>query len=389
VTRVFDDGSSLLLMTPGPTRLPQRTLDAGAQPMIHHRTPAFSRALVSVIDGLRPIFGTQAGDILPIHTTGRGGMEAAITNLLSAGDEVIACCNGKFGEMWAGLAESYNVVVHRICTDWEHSVAAAEVERALDAHPGAKALTIAYGDTSTGVQNDVASVLKLTHERNVLGMVDGISSVGGMPFAFDSWGADVVVTASQKCLMASPGIAFVAVSRRAWTAWEQARLPRNYWDFDAVRKSLSKPQPETPGTAPVHIVLQLAESIAQIHEEGLPNVFARHAEMARIARERTRALGLSILCPTLEMRSATLTALRTPEDLTTKAIRDALRARGILVAGGLGAFTATSFRIGHMGDIRPADVEHTCAELGAVLTALRQRDDRTLPSPASVALAGD
>ena len=387
MTRPFD-GPPLLLMTPGPTRVPQRSLDAGAYPMIHHRTPAFSRALVSVVDGLRPIFGTQAADVLPIHTTGRGGMEAAVTNLLSAGDEMIACCNGKFGEMWAGIAESYGVVVHRVCTDWERSVDAAEVERALDAHPRAKALTIAYGDTSTGVRNDVAAVLRLTRERDVLGMVDGISSLGGMPFEFDGWGADVVITASQKCLMASPGLAFVAVSPRTWTAYAQARLPRNYWDFDAVRKNLAKPQPETPGTAPVHIFLQLAESIAQIHEEGLPNVFARHTEMARLARERTAALGLSILCPRLEQYSTTLTALRAPEDVTVKAIRDAMRARGILTAGGLGAFTTSSFRIGHMGDIRPADVEHTCAALGDVLAELRGQARPTMRAPEPTALAG-
>ena len=387
MTRVFD-GPPLLLMTPGPTRLPQRALDAGAHPMIHHRTAAFSRALVAVIDGLRPIFGTETADILPIHTTGRGGMEAAVTNLLSSGDELVACCNGKFGEMWAGLAESYGVVVHRICTDWERSVDPAEVERALDAHPHVRALTIAYGDTSTGVQNDVAAVLRLTRDRGVLGMVDAISSLGGMPFQVDEWGADVVVTASQKCLMASPGLAFVAVSPRAWAAYETARLPRNYWDFDEVRKTLAKAQPETPGTAPVHIFLQLAESIAQIHEEGLPNVFARHQEMARITRERTAALGLSMLCPQLEKRSATLTGLVAPDDVPVKAIRDAMRARGILIAGGLGAFTATSFRIGHMGDIRPADVERTCAELGEVLTDLRTRGDRGVSAPANVALAG-
>jgi aspartate aminotransferase-like enzyme len=387
MTRVFD-GPPLLLMTPGPTRVPQRALDAGAYPMIHHRTPAFSRALVSVIDGLRPIFGTEIADILPIHTTGRGGMEAAITNLLSPGDELVACCNGKFGEMWAGLAESYGVVVHRISTDWGRNVDTADVARALDEHPRTRALTIIYGDTSTGVQNDLASVLRLTRERGVLGMVDAISSLGGMPFQFDEWGADVVVTASQKCLMASPGLAFVAVSPRAWAAYERGRLTRNYWDFDAVRKNLAKAQPETPGTAPVHIFLQLAESIAQIHEEGLLAVFARHAEMARIARGHTAALGLSLLCPQLDTRSTTLTALIAPDDVPVKAIRDAMRSRGILIAGGLGAFTSSSFRIGHMGDIRPGDVERTCVELGEVLAELRAHGGPPLPAPSPVALAG-
>jgi len=363
--------AELLLMTPGPTRLPQRTLEAGGLPMIHHRTPAFSRTLVSVIDGLRPIFGTTTGDVLPVHTTGRGGLEGAIANLMSPGDELVACCNGKFGEMWASLAESYGVVVHRVCTDWARGTNVAEVEQALRDHPKTRAVTVAYTDTSTGGQNDVKAILAVTRERGVLGMVDGISSFGGLPFEFDEWGADVAVTASQKCLMASPGVAFVALSARAWSAYETGTLPRNYWDFGEARKVYGKAQPETTGTAPVHVYLQLAASIELIHEEGLANVYARHEETARLARERTAELGLALLFPSLEKQSPTLTALRTPEGVAPKAIRDRMTQRGVLLAGGLGAHAATSFRIGHMGDIRSADVERTCTELAAVLAELQ------------------
>ncbi|MDB4892723.1 MAG: hypothetical protein JWL61_4578 [Gemmatimonadetes bacterium] len=361
----------LLLMTPGPTRLPQRVLDAGGQPMIHHRTPAFSRALVSVIDGLRPIFGAVTGDVLPVHTTGRGGMEGAIANLLSSGDELVACCNGKFGEMWASLAESYGVIVHRVCTDWTRGTDVAEVEQALRDHPKTRALTVAYTDTSTGGQNDVRAILSVTRECGVLGMVDGISSFGGVPFQFDEWGADVAVTASQKCLMASPGVAFVALSERAWSAYDTGTLPRNYWDFGEARKVYGKAQPETTGTAPVHVYLQLAAALELIHEEGLASVYARHEETARLARERTAAMGLELLFPELEKQSPTLTALRAPDGIAPKAIRDKMTQRGILLAGGLGAYAATSFRIGHMGDIRSADVDRTCTELSAVLAELR------------------
>jgi aspartate aminotransferase-like enzyme len=373
----------LLLMTPGPTRVPQRVLDAGGQPMIHHRTAAFSRTLVSVIERLRPLYGTAAGDVLPIHTTGRGGMEAAIANLMSAGDELVACCNGKFGEMWAAIAETYGIVVHRACTDWERSVDAAEVARALRDHPKARAVTVVQGDTSTGVLNDVGAVMAVAREHGVLGMVDAISVLGGVPFRFDEWGADVVVTGSQKCLMSSPGLAFVAVSARAWRAAETAKLPRSYWDFGAVKESLSKAQPETPGTAPVHIFLQLAESLAQIHEEGFASVCARHEELSRVAREHTARLGLALLCPGLERRSPTLTALKAPEGIAPRLVRDAMRKRGILLAGGLGAYTGTSFRIGHMGDIRTADVVRTCDELAGVLAELSASADAGGAAPAA------
>jgi len=323
---------TLLLMTPGPTRVPERVLAAGGAPMIHHRTPAFSRALVSVVEGLRPLYGTRSADVLPIHTTGRGALEAAITNLFSPGDEIVSCCNGKFGEMWAELAGSYGLVAHRVCTDWSRGVEPDEVEQALRDHPRARAVTIAHSDTSTGVQNDVAAVLALTRSRGILGMVDCISALGGIPFSFDEWGADVVVTASQKCLMASPGLAFVAVSERAWAAYESARLTRNYWDFGPVRTNLARSQPETPGTAPVHTFLQLAESLTMIHEEGLRAVFARHEAMARRVRQRASTLGFGPLFPDLGRWSPTMTALRTPKGVDPKLLRQHLVQRGILVA---------------------------------------------------------
>ena len=361
----------LLLMTPGPTRVPSRVLAAGGAPMIHHRTPAFSRALVSVVERLHPLYGTARADVLPIHTTGRGGLEAAITNLFSAGDEIVACCNGKFGEMWAELAESYGLVVHRVCADWGRSVSPSEIEEALERHPRARAVTMTHGDSSTGVLNDVAAVLRLTRSRDVLGMVDCISSFGGAPFSFDEWGADVVVTASQKCLMASPGLAFVAVSERAWRAYDSARLPHNYWDFGAVRSNLARSQPETPGTAPVHIFLQLAESLAMIHEEGVPAFRARHDANAALVRGRATGMGFELLFPELECRSPTLTALRTPPDVSPGQLRHALTRRGILVAEGLGASSSQCIRIGHMGDIRLADVERTCDAIEAILAEAR------------------
>src|SRR5688572_853098 len=142
----------LLLMTPGPTRVPERVLRAGARPMIHHRTPEFSAELSAVIEMLGPVFGTRSA-ALPVHTTGRGATEAAICNVFSPGDEIIACCNGKFGEMWADLAGSYKLVVHRVATDWSHEVDPGEIEWVLHEHPSTRAVSLTFGDTSTGVRN--------------------------------------------------------------------------------------------------------------------------------------------------------------------------------------------------------------------------------------------
>lgn len=360
----------MLLMTPGPTRVPDRVLRAGARPMLHHRSPEFSAELGAMLDMLRPVFGT-ANPVLPVHTTGRGAMEASICNLFSAGDEIAIACNGKFGEMWAGFAESYGLRVHRIAANWAHDVDVDEVAALLADRPNVKAVGLSYCETSSGVRNDIEAVSRVARARNVLVMVDGVSSIGGMPFAFDEWGVDVAVTASQKCLMSSPGLAFVVLSERAWTANASAGLPRNYWNFQAIRAETTKAKPETPGTAPVHLVLQVAEALRMIHEEGLIAVHERHAQMASVARDGARRLGLPSLFPDLRNLSPTLTALAVPAGVNPQSLRDELKRHGVLVAAGLGVTRSRGFRIGHMGDIRVADVERTLAALAMALSAER------------------
>jgi aspartate aminotransferase-like enzyme len=355
-------------MTPGPTRVPKRVLDAGTRPMIHHRTPEFSRELCTALELLAPVFGTRSAP-LPVHTTGRGALEATVCNLFAPGDEIAVSCNGKFGEMWAGFAESYGIVVHRFSTSWERDADPDELEQLFADHPHTRAVAVAYGDTSTGVANDIASIARVAQSHDALMLVDGVSSVGGMPFELDEWSVDVAVTASQKCLMSAPGLAWVAVSERAWRAMSRARLPKNYWDFAAIRAAISGPRPETPGTPPVTIVLQVAEALRMMHEEGLENVYARHEMMARQARDGVRALGLALQCPSITRHSATLTAIALPEGVDPKMFRDHITARGILTAAGLGPYASTGFRIGHMGDIRPADVDRT---LSAVQSALAE-----------------
>lgn len=361
----------LLLMTPGPTRVPDRVLAAGARPMIHHRTAEFSAELGVMLELLRPVFGTRAQSVLPVHTTGRGAMEASICNLFSPGDAIAVCCNGKFGEMWATFARSYGLVVHRVADDWERDVDPAELDQVLATNPSIRGIALAYGDTSTGVANDVAGVTRVARARNVLVLVDGVSSIGGMPFEFDQWEVDVAITASQKCLMSSPGLAFAVLSERAWGATATSRLPRNYWDFAAIRREVTKAKPETPGTAPVHLVLQVAEALRMLHEEGLPAVFDRHARMADRSRRGASALGLTPQCASLRHRSTTLTAIALPPELPPAKVRDGLKARGILTAAGLDRYQLSAFRIGHMGDIREDDVRRTMTALAEVLVDLR------------------
>ena len=356
-------------MTPGPTRVPDRVLAAGARPMIHHRTPEFTKIHGSVLENLRPLFGT-ARPVLPVYATGRGAMEAGIANLFSPGEGIIVSCNGRFGEMWADLATAYGLTVHRVATDWNRDLDPAEVAHVLETKKGVKGVAVTHSDTATGVLNDIPGTTAVARKHGVLMLVDAISSLGGAPFAFDEWDVDYAVTGSQKCLMAAPGLAFAAMSERAWKATETASLPRNYWNLTDYRASLLKGDLGAHRTSPVHLFMQVAESLALISEEGLDKVFQRHEAMAALTRRRLAAAGLSLKCPEHQRLSPTVTSVATPPGVAPKAIRDGLMARGILVAGGLGAFEASSFRIGHMGDIRLADVERTMDALVEVLNAL-------------------
>lgn len=359
-----------LLMTPGPTRVPDRVLQAGARPMVHHRTAAFSAELDTALTLLGELFRTRER-VLPVHATGRGAMEAAICNLFSPGDEIAVACNGKFGEMWAGFAESYGVVVHRFATDWRRDVDLAELGDLLDRRPAIRAVAATCCDTSTGVRNDVAAIARVAHAHDALALVDAVSALGGMPFAFDEWEIDVAITASQKCLMASPGISFVAMSPGAWDRAAAATLPRNYWDFRAIRDAVTKPKPETPGTTPVHLVLQVAESLRMMREEGFERIERRHEAIAARLRQALAERGLAMQCPGLRSLAPTVTAIALPERLSPRSVRDGLKARGVLTAAGLGPFEATAFRIGHMGDIRMADVERTIGALNMTLDGAR------------------
>lgn len=358
----------LLLMTPGPTRIPESVLSAGARPMLHHRSVEFSTFLASVLDRLRVLFGAS-GPMLPVHGTGRGAMEASIVNLLSEGDTIVACCNGKYGEMWAELAERHGVIVHRVATDWSRDIDLDDVERSLVSRPEAKALTFAHCDTATGVANDAEALCRLARSRGALALVDAISTIGGVEFRFDEWGADVAVTASQKCLMSSPGMAFVALSSRAREISAKNVCPVSYWDFAAIDRSLESGVPATPGTTPVHIVFQLDAALRRIDAEGPETVFLRHELLSSMVRDRLPAMGLELAFPLLHDLSPTLTAIRCPNGNHSADIVRALRTRGILVAGGVRPFDTECFRIGHLGDIRSKDVARTLDSLEEVLAA--------------------
>ena len=353
-------------MTPGPTRVPARVLSAGAGPMLHHRSTAFLAEFGEMVRLIPAVFGTHE-PVLPVHVTGRGAMEATICNLCSAGEEIVVCANGRFGELWGRIAEAYGLIVHRVATDWARDIDAEEVEAALDRYPGSRLVAMTCTDTSTGVLNDVAAICRVAQARGALTLVDAVSAIGGLPFAFDEWGVDAALTASQKCLMSAPGLAFVALSARARATAKTATLPRSYWDLHQIREHTIKPRPDPVGTPPIPVMLQVTEALRAMHEEGLDAVYRRHETMARRLRAGLAGLGLALQCQGFLRFAPTLTAVEAPRGTSPQLLRAALESRGVLVAEGLELFAPVAFRIGHMGDIRPADVDRTLDELATVL----------------------
>jgi len=364
-------------MTPGPTRIPERVLLAGHR-VLHHRTPEFSTALLELMEGVRPMFGAGSADVLPVHGTGRAAMEGAVVNFFLPGDTVLAVCNGRFGEMWAGFGECHGLHVVRVAQDWGRSVDPEEVAAALDRHPKARAVLMVHSDTSTGALNPVGDLASVARDHGALTLVDGISSVGGAPFSFDEWGLDFAVTSSQKCLMSSPGLALAVVGEEAWKLGERGGMPRSYLDFGSIRRTMSGSRPETPGTTPVLLALQLLEAVRMIHQEGLESVFRRHSAMAERVRSGALELGYRLQGTGIADRSPTLTALQVPEGVDPGTLRARIREAGIQIAGGLGAYKDSGIRIGHMGDIRMEDVERTLGILEQATHALdphRERQD--------------
>src|SRR5437763_536407 len=316
-----------------------------ALPVIHHRTPQFGEMLAEVQEGLRELFGTGQ-DVLVLAASGTGAMEGSVTNLLSPGDEVVVVNGGKFGERWTKICQGYGVVVHEVTVEWGRAVEPAAVAHALEAHPKVRAVFAQASETSTCVLPPVPALAELTRRRDVLLVVDGITAVGVVDLPMDRLGIDVLVTGSQKALMLPPGLAFAALSERAWAATERARLPRFYFDFRRERKGVA--ERSTAWTPAISLIYGLRAALRLLLDEGLPGVYARHDRLARATRAAAAALGLGLLAP--DAPSPAATAIRLPDGLDGSALFCYLRDRmRVTFAGGQDRLKGKVIRIAHLG----------------------------------------
>ena len=352
------------LRIPGPTPIPASILNQMSKQMINHRGKEFGELINEVTVKLKELFQTRE-DVFLLSSSGTGGMEAAIVNTLSPGDKVLSVCNGVFGERFADIAEQFGADVRRLRFEWGFADDPQAIRQVLDADPGIKAVMVTHNETSTGVTNDLASISAVVKEYDKLLLVDAISGLGSLDLPVDAWQCDVTVTASQKGWMAPPGLAMVSVSQRAWQAHAQAKMPRHYWDFAKAKSFLEKGQ--TPWTPSITTIYALASSLELMVEEGLPNIIARHARVAKTAREGVKSLGLSLF-PEEAHASNTVTAVRAANGLDVNGLLQILREEhSVVLAGGQQRLAGKIFRIGHLGWVSEDDIEAVMEVLEAAL----------------------
>jgi alanine-glyoxylate transaminase / serine-glyoxylate transaminase / serine-pyruvate transaminase len=339
------------LQIPGPTNVPDRILRAIDQPTIDHRGPEFAELGKAVVAGMKRIFQTTSA-VVVFPSSGTGAWEAALVNTLSPGDRVLAFETGHFATLWHAMAKRLGLQVEFVPTDWRHPVNPAEVEARLgaDKEHAIKAVMVVHNETSTAVTSDVAAVrVAIDRARHpALLLVDTISSLASIEYRHDAWGVDVTVGGSQKGLMLPPGLSFNALSAKALAANKQARLPRAYWDWQPMLAVAETGYfPFTPAT---NLLFGLREAIAMLEEEGLENVFARHARLAEATRRAVRAWELELLSLEAKAHSNSLTAILMPVGHDADALRRAVLERFDMSLGaGLGKLAGKVFRIGHLG----------------------------------------
>lgn len=335
---------------PGPTNIPEAIRKACDMPTLDHRSPAFARLFRPAVAGVKRVLGTQTGEVFLFPSTGTGGWEAAITNTLSPGDTVLAARFGMFSHRWIDLCQRHGLNVQIIETPWGQGAPLAAIEAALRADDGhrVRAVLATHNETATGVVSDIAGIRRAMGDHPALLFVDGVSSIGSMPFEMDAWGVDIAVAGSQKGFMLPAGLAILGASAKALAAMESASLPRCFFDFRDMRKSYAAGgYPYTPS---VGLISGLAAAIEMLEDEGLEQVFARHHRLAEGVRRAVFAWGMTPCAASPELYSDTVTAVVVPQGCNgTDLVKLAAEKYGVAFGVGLGEVAGKVFRIGHLG----------------------------------------
>ncbi len=351
------------LFTPGPTMVPPQVLEAMARPILHHRKKEFKEILEEVREDLRFLFQTK-NEVLILTSSGTGAMEAAVSNLFSRGDRVIAVNGGKFGERWVELCYTYGIDVVPVNLIWGDAADPDVIVEMLETDRKIKGVLMQATETSTGVRHPVEKVAEYVRKRDdVVLVVDGITAVGVFDIAQDNLGIDVLLTGSQKALMTPPGLAFISLNEKAWSFVERSDLPKYYFDLKKAKKNAEKNQ--TPYTPAISLIVGLKEALKLIKEEGLENVFKRHERYQRATIGAFEKMGLKIFP---KVPSPALTAACIPEGVDGQAFVNELQDRfGTIVAGGQESLKGKIFRVSHMGYVDSLDILSVIASVECLL----------------------
>ncbi len=355
------------LMTPGPTEVPEAALQAMGRQVTHHRTPQFRALLAEVLEGLQDVFQTQ-NDVVLLASSGTGGMEAAVANLVPRGGKAIVLESGVFSQRWAEICGRYGILVHRVAVPWGQAVSAESVALALREHPDAVAVFGTLMESSTGTGHDVEAIGQVVADSQALFIVDGISGAGAMRCLTDAWHIDVLVVGSQKALMVPPGLAALSVSDAAWRQMDRIQPQAFYFDLKLHRAKLQGP--DTPWTPAHTLVAGLAESLRLIRAEGIENIWARCHRLAEMTRAGILTLGLEVFS---DRPAAGMTAVRVPADLDAGQLLRLLEQRyGVKLASGQLKLKGKIFRIAHFGLLDELDIIATLAAIELALDELGQ-----------------
>ena len=342
---------------PGPTNIPEVIRKACDMPTMDHRSPAFAGIFKPAIAGVKTVLGMGEGEVIVIPSTGTGGWEAAITNTLSPGDTVLAARFGMFSDRWIDMCQRHGLGVQILETPWGEGAPVDRIREALaaDTDGRIKAVLATHNETATGVRSDIPGIRRAMDAagHGAMLFVDGVSSIGSMPFEMSAWGVDIAVAGSQKGFMLPAGLAILGVSPRAIGAMETARLPRTFFDFrDMLGAYARGGYPYTPA---VGLLNGLATSVRMLTDEGLENVYARHHRIAEGVRRAVAAWGMRPCAVSPDLYSDTVTAVVVPEGFNgTDIVTQAASKYGMAFGVGLGQVAGKVFRIGHLGSLTDA-----------------------------------
>ena len=335
---------------PGPTNIPDAIRKAVDIATLDHRSPAFGRLFKPAVAGVRRVLGMHEGEVIILPSTGTGGWEAAMTNTLSRGDTVLAARFGMFSHRWIDMCQRLGLNVQVIETPWGQGAPLAAIGAALraDGAHKIKAVLATHNETATGVRSDIGGIRAAMGDHPAMLFVDGVSSIGSMPFDMAEWGVDIAIAGSQKGFMLPAGLAILGVSPKAIAAMETAALPRCFFDFkDMLRTYATGGYPYTPA---VGLISGLARSIEMLEDEGLEAVYARHARLAEGVRRAVAAWGMTPCAVSPELYSDTVTAVVVPAGCNgTDLVQLAASKYGVAFGVGLGEVAGKVFRIGHLG----------------------------------------